>query len=147
MNKIGELVVLVVLCCAWSAAIAEDTHRHGHHHGDGMHQHWMSPLEAQRAPNPITADGASIKRGAQLYAQHCAVCHGAGGRGDGPAAKGLSPQPVNLQIMASHHPDGDLAWKIAEGRGPMPSWKEVLTKDQIWDVVNFLKKGLASEKS
>jgi hypothetical protein len=27
--------------------------------------------------------------------------------------------------MAAHHPDGDLAWKIANGRGAMPPWKDV----------------------
>jgi high-affinity iron transporter len=30
------------------------------------------------------------------YATHCAVCHGAAGRGDGPAAKGLTPPPADL---------------------------------------------------
>ncbi|MGH7367363.1 MAG: FTR1 family protein [Candidatus Rokuibacteriota bacterium] len=30
------------------------------------------------------------------FATHCAVCHGATGRGDGPAAKGLTPPPADL---------------------------------------------------
>jgi high-affinity iron transporter len=30
------------------------------------------------------------------FAAHCAVCHGAAGRGDGPAAKGLEPPPIDL---------------------------------------------------
>jgi len=37
-----------------------------------------------------------LKRGAALYAQQCAGCHGAEGRGDGPAAKGLDPAPANF---------------------------------------------------
>ena len=32
------------------------------------------------------------------------------------------------------------------GRGAMPPWKDVLTEKQIWDVVNYLKKGLNSGK-
>jgi mono/diheme cytochrome c family protein len=34
---------------------------------------------------------------AALYAQHCASCHGAEGRGDGPAATGLDPRPASFQ--------------------------------------------------
>ncbi|HUK03747.1 MAG TPA: FTR1 family protein [Burkholderiales bacterium] len=45
-------------------------------------------LGPRRAPDPA--------RGAKLYAEHCAACHGADGRGDGPAAKGLSPAPANF---------------------------------------------------
>ena len=37
-----------------------------------------------------------LKRGAALYAEHCAACHGTQGRGDGPAAKGLDPKPSNF---------------------------------------------------
>jgi high-affinity iron transporter len=35
-------------------------------------------------------------RGAALYAQACATCHGADGHGDGPAGAGLDPSPSNL---------------------------------------------------
>jgi high-affinity iron transporter len=35
-------------------------------------------------------------RGAALYAANCSSCHGAQGRGDGPAAKGLEPAPANF---------------------------------------------------
>ena len=37
-----------------------------------------------------------LKRGATLYAAQCAACHGAEGRGDGPAGKGLEPVPSNF---------------------------------------------------
>jgi mono/diheme cytochrome c family protein len=41
--------------------------------------------------------------------------------------------------MAGQHSDGDFAWKIANGRGPMPAWKSVLQENQIWDLVNFIQ--------
>ena len=34
------------------------------------------------------------------FATHCAVCHGAAGRGDGPTAKGLTPPPADLTDAA-----------------------------------------------
>src|SRR5690606_37209939 len=39
-------------------------------------------------------------RGKALYAQQCAACHGASGRGDGPAAKGLEPPPSDFHDLA-----------------------------------------------
>ena len=37
-----------------------------------------------------------LKRGSQLFAEHCASCHGVSGQGDGTAAKGLEPAPANF---------------------------------------------------
>ena len=34
--------------------------------------------------------------GARLFDANCAACHGAGGRGDGPLAKGMEPSPSNF---------------------------------------------------
>ena len=151
METIRKVLLASVFGCSFAIVTADDSHPrdHNRHHGNGhgMHRHWAAPPGATRTPNPIAADSASVKRGGEIYAKYCAVCHGAAGRGDGPAAKGLSPPPPDLKVMAPHHPDGDLAWKIAEGRGPMPAWKDVLTKNQIWDAVNYLKKGLGSTKS
>ena len=45
----------------------------------------------------ITPDPA---RGAALFAQHCSVCHGASGLGDGPAGVGLEPPPANMRDAA-----------------------------------------------
>ena len=42
----------------------------------------------------------SLARGATLYSANCASCHGAAGRGDGPAAKGLDPAPANFHDAA-----------------------------------------------
>ena len=151
MKEAGK-ILFAVFGFGWIMAIANDTPSHDHHHhhhggGHGMHQHWPVPADAARRPNPIAADDASIERGAEIYAKHCAMCHGTTGRGDGPAAAGLSHPPMNLQMMVSHYSDGGLAWKISEGRAPMPAWKGVLTENQIWDVVNYLKRGLGSGKS
>lgn len=44
------------------------------------------PLAPTKAPD--------LARGAALYAEQCASCHGATGAGDGPAAKELKPPPV-----------------------------------------------------
>jgi mono/diheme cytochrome c family protein len=106
---------------------------------EGMHEHWTAPPDAAARKNPVLADQGSVDRGRKLYQLHCTVCHGKQGKGDGPAAAGLSPRPPDLAEMAGQHPDGDLAWKIESGKGPMPAWKDILTENQVWDLVNFIK--------
>ncbi|GGO23673.1 cytochrome c [Gemmobacter aquaticus] len=44
--------------------------------------------------------------GAQDFANYCASCHGAGGKGDGPAAAGLDKKPADLTQLAG--PDGKI---------------------------------------
>lgn len=99
----------------------------------------MAPDDAARWKNPVAANAASIERGKKLFQANCASCHGAGGKGDGPAGAVLKPKPADLSTMAGQHPDGDFAWKIANGRGPMLAWKGVLSEVQIWDTVNFVQ--------
>ena len=52
---------------------------------------------AQTTSQPAAA--AAIERGRATYREHCAVCHGDRGRGDGPAAASLTPRPTNLTTM------------------------------------------------
>ncbi len=127
---------------ATSPVWAAGDHAHEHHDEQA---HWMAPADAAKRPNPVSATTNSLARGEQIYLQNCVVCHGAEGEGDGPAGAGLNPPPANLKVMAPQHPDGDLAWKIAEGRGAMPGWKTSLSERDIWSVVNYIK-GMSSAK-
>ncbi|MEH6366201.1 MAG: FTR1 family protein [Pseudomonas marincola] len=56
----------------------------------------VSTYQVSQAP-AITPDPT---RGEPLFAQHCAVCHGPTGAGDGPAGIGLEPPPANLRDAA-----------------------------------------------
>jgi len=46
--------------------------------------------------NPLDARTSAADAGRSLYAQHCATCHGASGRGDGPGAGAMLPAPFDL---------------------------------------------------
>lgn len=89
--------------------------------------------------HPATAE--SIASGATIFQQNCAVCHGADARGDGPLAPTLNPRPSNLIIHVPQHPDADLEGWIANGfpGSAMPAFKDKLTEQQRWDVLNYLK--------
>jgi mono/diheme cytochrome c family protein len=41
--------------------------------------------------------------GRTAYKENCAVCHGPGGAGDGPAARGLATAPPDLTMLAARN--------------------------------------------
>src|SRR5262249_13511006 len=59
-----------------------------------------------------------------VFASRCATCHGAGGRGDGPAAANLTPRPRDYTDA---------------------SWQKSVTDDQLRKII--LEGGFASGKS
>ena len=92
--------------------------------------------------SPQAYAAPSVVRGAALYAENCAVCHGANGQGNGPAAAGLAIHPADLiePHLFAHSP-GDMFWWISHGRakGVMPGFSDVLQPSQRWDVINFVR--------
>jgi len=93
-------------------------------------------------PNPIPATEASVAQGRQVYAPNCASCHGASGRGDGPAGVMLRPRPADFRLhMAAGHTDAELFDWIAQGVDGtgMPAFRGNLTDEEIWNVVNYIR--------
>ncbi|WP_122447713.1 cytochrome c/FTR1 family iron permease [Pseudomonas viridiflava] len=94
--------------------------------------------EVSQAP-AITPDPA---RGAPLYAQHCSVCHGDTGAGDGPAGIGLEPPPSNLRDTARLDRLSLYDLYNALGLGiagtDMPAFADQLDDRQRWDIATYI---------
>jgi putative copper export protein/mono/diheme cytochrome c family protein len=82
----------------------------------------------------------SLALGQNLFAAHCAECHGPAGNGDGPPAKNLATPPADL--TADHiygHSDGDLFWILSNGTGGvMPPFGPALDEEARWHIINFV---------
>jgi mono/diheme cytochrome c family protein len=89
--------------------------------------------------NPLGSDAAG--EGAAVFKSNCEMCHGSQGHGDGPASGSLDPKPKNLAALQENADDDYLFWRISEGRPgtAMVAWKGILTEEQIWQVVSFLR--------
>ncbi|MHC8359402.1 FTR1 family protein [Pseudomonas sp. LS2P72] len=94
--------------------------------------------EVSQAPI-ITPDPT---RGAPLYAQHCSVCHGDAGAGDGPAGVGLTPAPSNLRNAARLDHVSLYAIYNTLGLGvegtDMPAFADQLDDRQRWDLATYI---------
>lgn len=79
--------------------------------------------------------------GAKIYADRCALCHGATGHGDGPASAGLDPKPRNHTDGAymNNLTDEELSKVVHEGKGAMPAWKDVLSDEEIQAVIQHVR--------
>jgi copper transport protein len=92
--------------------------------------------------NPVPKTAESVAAGKAVYAQHCTVCHGTDGHGDGPAAARLNPPPSDLYAAhVDYHTDKQLFDWIRDGinGSAMTGFKGQLSDQQIWDVVNYVR--------
>ena len=71
--------------------------------------------------------------GQLLYQTHCAICHGTDGEGVVPGARNFN----DLDYMRGETP-ASFFRTVTEGRGEMPSFQNLLTSDERWDVVFYM---------
>jgi mono/diheme cytochrome c family protein len=101
---------------------------------------WKAPARAAKKKNPIPADDKSIALGKQVYEKECVSCHGKTGKGDGPKAADLERKPGDLSSPhVQSQSDGELFWKVSEGRKPMPSGEKLLNEEERWQVVDYMR--------
>jgi mono/diheme cytochrome c family protein len=101
---------------------------------------WVAPARAARKKNPIAPDAGSIAAGKAIYMTQCLKCHGDAGKGDGPSAKDLNPRPKDLSDPnVASQTDGALFWKITTGRKPMPTFEQLISEDDRWNVINYVR--------
>jgi mono/diheme cytochrome c family protein len=113
---------------------------------------WSSPPAAAHALRP--ADAQLVARGQQVYATHCAACHGAQLEGQpdwqtrGPDGRFPAP-PHDARGHTWHHPD-DLLFRITkygvaraanlpDHVSAMPAYEGVLSDEEIVAVLSWIK--------
>lgn len=116
--------------------------------------------KAALEPPETDWSGGDAGRGHAVFTQYCTLCHGGGGRGDGPAAAALNPKPrdfttgvfyLDANANAKTGEDIDLARVIREGPAAfggspaMTPWKETLSEQQVRDLVAFVQ-SLAAQR-
>lgn len=134
----------------------EAAHQHGAHDREasarapGAHVHAPVPPLYRSAHVPAAAwtDPRLLARGREIYGTRCAVCHGDGGDGRGPAAAGLPLAPPSLRDarMVNEMAGNYWFWRISEGGtvepfrsagSVMPAWKNELSVEDRWAVIAY----------
>jgi cbb3-type cytochrome c oxidase subunit III len=101
----------------------------------------------------VLADPPLAYEGRRLYVSYCQLCHGTGGKGDGPLSKVMKITPADLTTTVRSRSDTILT-KIITGEGrqtitgrdrhnllsdAMPEWKDVFNESQIKALIAYLR--------
>lgn len=102
-------------------------------------------------------EGRDIASGKQLYAEHCAACHGADLEGQPdwrtPNPDGTLPAPPHDETGHTWHHDNQLLFDYTRSGGEavlraigvksaksgMPGFSDVMSDDDIWNVLAFIR--------
>lgn len=106
----------------------------------------------QASPTPLTASAVSTAPsspvpevaatdGEELYRNYCAVCHGAEGRGDGPAASSFDPPPPDLTDAERMQQltDERMLEVLSSGSGAMSGFGSMLTGEELDAVAKYTR--------
>lgn len=105
-----------------------------------IQERWIAPPTADSIKSPIASSLESVAKGEELYNMYCFSCHGDTGYGDGPAGGSMGVRPADFHDKkVISQKDGALFWKLTNGKGNMPPFKEALTEEQRWQLIAFLR--------
>ena len=113
-------------------------------------------ISSTRNPFSANTDPDAVSRGAVLFREHCARCHGVDARGAGPEMLASHPtknfHAFGKRLAVTLHGGAPRAWfaKIHDGHGEvveypdgpsraMPAFGDKLAREQNWLVVTYLQ--------
>ncbi len=103
---------------------------------------WEVPAKYKSTKNPTDCkDKDNMTEGKAQFTKQCTSCHGKKGLGDGSKAPELKGDLGDFSSAKfQKQTDGELFYKMTEGREDMPSFKKKIPSDEDrWLVVNYLR--------
>ncbi|MFV8326913.1 c-type cytochrome [Flavobacterium sp. ZS1P14] len=128
----------------------EENHNHEHsEHSQQMNEtrEWLKLELGEKYSQPISfGTEKQLVHGKDIFTKYCAICHGSGGKGDGPGATTLQPKPADFTDPehSSFYSNQGRIYLIKKGmKGTaMLAWENTLGEEEILSVyayVNSLK--------
>jgi mono/diheme cytochrome c family protein len=100
-------------------------------------QEWTVPDNARGRLSPFAFNDSTKNAGKTIFGLNCMSCHGTPGKGN---FQKLTPPPGDPATdKIQRNLDGELFFKIHEGKGQMPSFKNTLSTADIWNVISYLR--------
>jgi mono/diheme cytochrome c family protein len=100
-------------------------------------QEWIVPEEKRGRLSTFPFSDETRKEGEKLYTVNCISCHGNPGKGNYLALVPVPGDPATDKIQQNS--DGEIFHKVSVGKGQMPSFRSVLTTDDIWKTVSYIR--------
>lgn len=120
-NFTKPLLVLILICLAHTSRA----------------QQWDVPEDKAKAVSPFKFSKENQKKGEALFQQNCLSCHGTPGKNN---FVNLTPSPGDpASEKFQKQTDGELFHKITAGRSPMPEFKNILTDEERWNLISYIR--------
>ena len=100
-------------------------------------QEWTVPAERKDRLSPFQFTDSIRTAGKLIYSQTCISCHGTPGMGNYQLLNPPPGDPATEKVQ--HNTDGEIFYKVSEGRGPMPSFKNSLAARDIWNIIAYIR--------
>jgi len=100
--------------------------------------------EAGGLANPVPLTPVALERARALYAVNCSMCHGPEGHGNSPMstlfgqARVTPPVDFASQRVKARTP-GQVYWFVTNGLGNMPAFGKLLTSEERWALVHYVR--------
>jgi mono/diheme cytochrome c family protein len=96
---------------------------------------------APKQQNPMQPTAENLIAGARSYEANCSYCHGGAARRVSPMSTKFNPPVPQIINNIPGDPDAHLFWIVKHGirLTGMPAWDRVLSDQQMWQVVAFVK--------
>jgi mono/diheme cytochrome c family protein len=91
--------------------------------------------------DPVPMNAASMSAGVKLYAQNCAVCHGAADAKPSKLAQGFYIEsPMLAKDGVTDDPEAETYWKLTHGIrfSAMPAFGTTLSDTERWQITQFV---------
>ena len=101
---------------------------------------WVD-AHAPKQENPFKPTMENIMDGSMVYDKHCALCHGSLKEPISPMKTKFYPPVPQLMNHTPDDPDANLYYVAKYGTKltGMPGWDGVLSDDDIWKAILFIK--------
>ncbi|HYR42497.1 MAG TPA: cytochrome c [Terriglobia bacterium] len=108
----------------------------------GSALHAAVARNAPGGPNPMPASDENLIAGAKVYREMCARCHGGSRESDNTYGRSFYPPAPQLPLTRSSYSDNEMFWIVKHGirNTAMPAWSNLLSDQEIWQVVTLLRK-------
>lgn len=100
-------------------------------------QTWVVDEESKAKLSPFKFDSTSILNGKKLFDDNCKSCHGDPGKANNQPMEPPARDPAS-EIYQKNN-DGELFYKITNGRETMPEFKNTLDANQRWEIIAFIR--------
>jgi mono/diheme cytochrome c family protein len=100
-------------------------------------QEWIVPDDKKGKLSTFPFNDETRKAGEKLFSVNCMSCHGTPGKGNFLKLVPSPGDPATEKIQQNI--DGEMFYKVITGRGQMPSFRSVLTSNEVWNIISYIR--------